>query len=177
MLHRLVQSVESLGFLLDDLLLLDVEVLQGHFTLLLLFHKLVNIVEHLNVHLERVHDVEVNLAKFDVTRKVGDGALSTKDLRKVVVLHRSQRGSVILSAPTHKIMEIVGNLEDPPVHNHQLKLSHVLVLKPSLEIRRVVKLREQLDSSILLLSRHVVKTLLVLKLKCLLILQQQVWQC
>lgn len=123
----LVETVHALVFLTDDLGLLLHQVLVAHAARRMILHDHIHVVVHLDVHLHGVDDVEVAASTLDVTGEVWHGALTSQNLCQIVVLDSGKTLTVIFGATAAKIVQVVDQLEDAPMHHHELHDSHGLV--------------------------------------------------
>ena len=143
---------------------------------MVLSHLDVDVIERLDVHLNRVHNVEVNGRFSDVASRVRNSALSRQNLGLVVVFDVGERLTVVLQAPAAQVMQVVDQPEDATVHNHELDLCHLPTRKAPQELTRVHDAHVRLDEDVRLMVVHRVKMRRILELELILILHQQVRQ-
>ena len=143
---------------------------------MVLSHLDVDVIERLDVHLNRVHNVEVNRRFSDVASRVRNSALSRQNLGLVVVFDVGERLTVVLQAAAAQVMQVVDQPEDATVHNHELDLCHLPTRKAPQELTRVHDAHVRLDEDVRLMVVHRVMMRRILELELILILHQQVRQ-
>lgn len=117
----------SLGeFLLNESLPFLLQVFVSQSTGGVISQDNVEVVEIFDVHLHRIHDIEIAPGLPNITRWVRDGTLSRKNLGHVIVLHVGQCLTIVFGAPAAQIMEVINDLIDLTMHNHQVDLAHGL---------------------------------------------------